>query len=693
MTAWFAAWRVTTIEVSLDNRSSACRSPMSDPTNHRELQRLCCELVEARRYDEAEACCRRYLAVRPDEAEAYFLLGNVCEAASDLAGAVAAVDQAVSRRPDEPSWHSYLGSLYARLGDTARAIECFRRCLALAPHDAAVRNNLGVALRRHGQHREAIACLEELVRDAPQFALGYRNLGEVLLELGRREEAIAIYQRLLQLVPDDPETHNALGVVLVADGKPGEAIAHFESALRSQPGYVDALLNLTSVLKSVGRLDEALARCQEAIRLAPQTAVVYVTLGTIYRARRDLPQALEAQRRALQLDPQNPEAHNNLATVLTDLGQFEEAISESQRALELRPDYIPAFAQLSDLARQKQYDFADSELRQMEAIAAAAKAPPDEVAQLHFILGGIAHRQGRHDDAFRAYRAANDQRQALLEAVGRQFDPQLHRRKVDKILATFDAAYFAGLEMHGSASDVPVFVVGMPRSGTSLVEQIIASHPDAAGAGELTEISTFAERILAAIPDEPSRGTNRPLFEQVTLEHAASQYLARITASRPGVRRVVDKMWANFTFLGLIATLFPQARIVHCRRHLLDIALSCYFQDFSYIDWAWRLEDIAHYLQQYLRIMDHWRAVLPMTMLELSYEEMVEDQEAQTRRLIEFCDLPWRDECLEFYATDRPVYTASRVQVRQPIYRSSLAKWQKYAAHLEAVQVAVEGTG
>ena len=394
-------------------------------------------------------------------------------------------------------------------------------------------------------------------------------------------------------------------------------------------------------------------------------------------------EAEAAARRVIALDPSFVEAYATLARALMERGQFDEATTWLETALRVHPGYADAVFLLT-LA---------SKAHSTPAFAAQAESMlerdqgADDKATLHFALGKIYDDLRDYGRAFENFRAANES-----PAEKSSFDPAYWASCVDQVIAAFSIEFFSQRKTFGSGSNRPVFIVGMPRSGTTLVEQILASHPDVAAGGEMETMPAIAKAL-------PSRlGTRKrypecltELSEAVSRELAA-QYLGALDRVNGSAARVTDKLPLNFLNLGLIALLFPQATIIHCRRDPLDTCLSCYFARFSHhLDFTFSLAGLGAYYRGYRRMMDHWREVLPVSILDVDYEELVANQEAVSRRLIAHCGLGWDDRCLEFQKTERQVATGSLWQVRQPIYQTAVKRWQNYAPFLGPLRAALDG--
>jgi hypothetical protein len=301
----------------------------------------------------------------------------------------------------------------------------------------------------------------------------------------------------------------------------------------------------------------------------------------------------------------------------------------------------------------------------------------------------LLDRAGAYDEAFQHFQEGNRRRREQFLQEGQGFDRAAHSELVDRLLRVFTADYFERVRGFGSDSEVPVFVTGMPRSGTSLVEQILSHHPEAAGLGELRDIPKMVTDLPARLQTAEKYPECLAYLDQAAVQGLGQAYLNRIQQLAGSARRVSDKMLENFLHLGLIATLFPRARIIHCRRDPLDTCVSCYLQFFHGLDFTWDLADLGSYYRDYQRLMAHWQTVLPMPILDINYEDLVADVEDQSRRLLTFCGLDWNDRCLRFYENPRAVRTVSKLQVRRPIYTSSVGRWRHYAAHLGPLQEAL----
>jgi Tfp pilus assembly protein PilF len=436
-------------------------------------------------------------------------------------------------------------------------------------------------------------------------------------------------------------------------------------------------------LQQAGKLDQATAIYQEVLRQDANNADAWHFLGVAALERRMPENGRELIERSLQLKPDNAIYHHNMAAALAELGDLENAETHYREAVRLKPDYAEAYYNLTGSIKVRAGDPA---IEKVAALLQNTGVSPQDRCFLHFAAGKIYDDIGAYDRAFAHYEAGN-----LAKDV--RFRPEEYWRQVAALIATFDAGFLETLFGQGSSSEVPVFIVGMPRSGTSLAEQVLASHPAVFGAGELPDLPAITEAL-------PKHGGGRsypacvPALGPEAIRGFANAYLGRLSKLAPEAQRVVDKQPLNFQHVGLIALMFPNARIIHCRRNVLDTCVSCYFQNFTNgQEYSFDLIHLGLFHRCYERLMAHWDKLLPGRIMDVHYEELVADHEGVTRAMLEFCGLDWNDACAAPHETDRPVKTASRWQVRQPVYKTSLARWRRYEKHLGPLLAALKGGG
>src|ERR1700730_166539 len=408
------------------------------------------------------------------------------------------------------------------------------------------------------------------------------------------------------------------------------------------------------------------------------TATEHHSRGTSLRLAGDMMGAVENYKQVLALVPDSATTWNELGTALRSLGRFDEAVDCFRHALVLKPDLADAYR---NLALGEQLSADNSELASIAALVDATDLPIEDRSTAAFALGKALDDAGRFDEAFTAYERANSMYRAARAAAGDWFDAVALSRQVDEIIAAFTPDFFAKVAGWGIRSEVPVFIVGMPRSGTSLVEQIAASHSRVSGAGELLHIVRMYGDFGTPID---GRGPGLR-WEETVISRAAGGHLQRLREIGSGAERVIDKMPDNVLCLGLVATLYPQARIILCRRDPRDIALSCFFQKFTpgMLGFSYDLADCGRRQVQIDRLIEHWRRVLPLPMLEVDDEKLVADLAGESQKLVSFLGLEWEPACLEFHRTQRTVATASSWQVRQPLFDRSVGRWRNYERHLQ----------
>jgi len=489
--------------------------------------------------------------------------------------------------------------------------------------------------------------------------------GNALLAEGAFEEAVRCYRELIDRDPRDAAARNGCGIALAQLTHYSEAEEQFRRAIGTRPGFPEAHYNLAGVLQSMGRYGESEMPLRHALKLKPAYVNARISLGMSLVLLGRLQEAEGCYEKALRAAPRNTQALVGMGQIEALKGRFTEAEAAYRRALEADPEAPYAWAALVGLRKMSAADGAW--LKRAEELAGRKLAPMDE-ATLRFAIGKFCDDTGDFARAFRSYQRANELHKLRAQA----YEPQARTRLVDDLIQNYTPELLGRARVGASDSARPVFVVGMPRSGTSLVEQIIASHPAAAGAGELE----FWTEVFQKHEEAFRQGSvTEPLRKKLALQY--SRVLSRCSAE---AQRVVDKAPINSDYLGLIHAVYPQARIIYLQRDPIDTCLSCYFQQFAPImNFTMDLSDLAHYYREHQRLMAHWRSVLPaQALLEVPYAELVADQEKWTRRILEFVQLPWDERCMDFHKSDRTVHTSSTWQVRQKIYRSSVERWRNY---------------
>jgi Flp pilus assembly protein TadD len=562
-----------------------------------------------------------------------------------------------------------LGNALLECGERSRAIGCYERALALRPNDAHILVNLSNGLRQAGRLDDALAVARHAVGRAPTLGSAHRECGLALAALGRHSPALESLTHAQRLNPKDAETYQGLGNVLRDLGELNEALALHRRAVELEPNRAGRHCSYGNALFEARKIDEALAQYRQALALRPDYAAAHLGLALVCRQRRQPQEAQAAAQAALLSDPVFAEALSFSGELAADDGQFATAQDRFRRALDLKPGLVSAIAGIATHRRMTADD--EDWLRQAKSLL-TRRLPVAEEISLRFAMGKYFDDVNDFDQAFGQYQRANE----MCKRRGPAYDPKAVTRRIDAIVDRFGNARPPVSRASGSDSELPILIIGMPRSGTSLAEQILASHPDVVGGGELV----FWSLAYDAYHDSQTRGDPA----ENLIPGFAADYLDRLKSLSEDAIRIVDKMPVNFLHAGLIHAALPRARIIHLRRHPIDTCLSIYFQNFFNLGpYANDLGTLAHYYGEYSRITQLWRARLPTSvLLEVPYEALVNDPEPWTRRMLDFVGLPWDPRCLEFHRTERSVITASRWQVRQKIHTSSTARWRHYESHV-----------
>jgi tetratricopeptide (TPR) repeat protein len=565
----------------------------------------------------------------------------------------------------------------------------------------------------YGQGRQferTIECCNQVLALEPDNSQGHFYLGGAYGSLGRYQEAVSAYRQAVVLSPGDPVIRCGFGVALSFAGQPEEAVAQFQEAIRVRPRYGEALCGLAHAFALLGRYNDAKLHYQRAIVVDPQLREPYVKLGDLLNTT-GMPEEAEAcYRQGLERHPKARELYHGLANSLRYQGRLAEALDTYRRARDVQADdpailsgeadiherlrdYDAAYQRVLSLIDRRaldangadvylricrRYECCDEAIALAEVLLVGGSLNAVMRRTLCHSLGRLLDRQGAYDDAFARVAEAN----RLLNV---SFDAEEHAQRVDNLIVAFSRDALANMPRASIISERPVFIVGMPRSGTTLVEQILASHPEVFGAGELNDVTALVRSLPVTLYPQCMEA-----IEQERVDGMAQKYLDHLARLAPDARRVTDKMPGNFFHLGLVAVLFPHARVIHCVRDPRDTSLSIFFQPFNVSHaYAADLAHIGAYYREYRRLMAHWKAVLDIPILDVRYADLVAEPERVSRAMVEFVGLPWNERCLQFHDTKRAVATASYDQVRRPVYTSSLGRWRHYEKHLGPLIVAL----
>lgn len=561
-----------------------------------------------------------------------------------------------------------------RAGNLAQAELLCRQVLARDQRDFDALHILGVICAQRHDYTEAERVLAAALSIDPKVPPCLHNYGNVLSRLKRYADAIPYYKQALALAPNVAPIYSDLGNAQKELGRTEEAVASYKKALALNPNFPAALGNLAQALMDLNRFDEAAGLLRRASALAPNNPQTMKVMGRLALERGDLETALAQYKRAIALKPDQADAYCGIGNALRDLGRQQEAIDAYGKAIELDPSKPGFYVSLADC---KKFAPGDSYLALMESMA-AKELPASDRMHLDFALGKAYADLADYRRSFERLLAANAAKRATIT-----YDEKSTFEFFGRIERIFSSELMAAKTGGGEPSRRPIFVLGMPRSGTTLVEQVLASHPAVHGAGELP---AFKAAVEAVAPQGSLYPDFVPALDHAALGRIGAEYLNRLAALAPERERVTDKMPSNFLYAGLIHLALPNAVIIHTVRNPLDTCISCFSKLFRPGEqpFTYDLGELGRCYARYQQLMAHWRRVLPAgRMLDVQYEDVVGDLEGQAYRILAHCGLPWDERCLAFHKTDRPVRTASAMQVRQPIYTSAVERWRVYEEFLE----------
>lgn len=667
----------------------------------------------------AEKVCQSVLRVLPKNADALHILGIVNQRRGDLAGGITLLQKAISFAPKSGQMLANLCEMLRLSGDFPSAVVFGRRAIMLAPGLAAAHSNLGIALYDSGDLDGAFAAQQSALKIAPNMPSAINNLASILRKRGDVLEAEVQLRRILEITPNHAEGAVNLANLLLDCERPDDAIKVLWKQIRKTPKNAELHRLIGRAFLQISDLNRSEYAFKEAIKLKPDLAEAMLGLTEVYQKKNYPALALEQARKAAELAPNMAYAFQQMGHCEADLGNVAQAFAHLSRALALDPDFTPALLSRGYLHMENgDMDMAKIDfdrvavlkpgsidalfsgvriakiksgnpcIAQLETLAANASGylKPKAIA-VHYSLAKCYEDTKRYDEAFRQYEIGGQLKRSMVT-----YDSDMHDRKVDSLIALYNTDLITKLRQSANSSAQPIFVLGMPRSGTTLTESIIANHPMVFGAGELHHMHRlFPIESEAAVVrlGELLSGPAEPIYQ------AIKSYIERLDGHAPSSPRITDKMPANFLMLGLIHALLPNARIVHVARDAVDTCLSCFTRLFERSQYhTYDQNELGRYYNAYSRIMAHWEQILPKeAFYTVRYESLVDDPETESRALLNYCGLEWHDACLSFHAAKRRVRTASVTQVRSPVYLTSVQKWRHYEKHLGPLLSVLEQGG
>lgn len=696
------------------------------PDDVEALEGLGALAYQSGRVEMAASMFARVTTIRPDTAVYHENLAETLRLLKRYDEADDHVKTALELNPSRPEGWNISGLIAFNQERYCTAESSFREAIRLKPGYADALVNLGSTLQALGKLADAAGMLRKALRFQPDHVAALTNLGQFLVNIGDPnflDEAETLCRRAVNLAPRLPQALNGLGNVLRRQNRLEEAMQWYQRALQAEPSWSKTRHNIGHLLRDSGQYEDAARAFEDALTIDADLARYHANFGHLAADRKDHVKAAEHFRLALVHDECLTEAHHGLGLALLEQGRLDEAEAcfrealvrinanpegtllaiarlQSERgefelanhtardALKLQPNLAGAFCQLALNLKDR---MPDADLHRLEELRNQKYLPNNIRGPVHFSLAGIYDAKGLHARAAELLHTANALQASARATRGDVYDPDEYSVLVDRIIDSFTPEFIARTRGLGDPDRRPTFVVGFPRSGTTLVEQILASHPEVHGAGELPDLQVLFQTLpeLVGQPAWDPFVSLNSLNEEIATAFA-HRYLHRLESLASSSSRVVDKMPENFHLLGLIASVLTGAKVIVCTRDIRDVAVSCWQAGFATIPWANQFEHIARRLVDHERLLEHWRRVGPVSWLEVRYEELVGDVAGHSRQLINFLGLDWDPACLEFHSTRRVVRTASMVQVRQPAHSRSVGRWKHYEESLHPLFQAID---
>ncbi len=622
----------------------------------------------------AERICRQALNAHPRDANLLCLLGASLIRQKKPEEAEHTLSRAVRIYTDFSRAHEGLAEALIMQGRLPEALASLERAEHLEPGRASIRMKKAKVLTGLGQDDEATREFEASFKLTPHRENLVRGLG--LQRMGNVREAEKIFRDVLLRDPKNVDALRLLAGVAMRAKQWGDAEALLERALEIAPDFHQGWSDLGLAQQEQDKVEEAIEAFERVVQLEPLRPNGYVSVGTIHAMVGNHEAALNSFEKALDIDPRNFGALSGKGHVLKTIGKQDEAIASYRECVKQNPDHGETWWSMANL---KTFRFDDADIENMLQRVARESLVEEQRTNFHFALGKAFEDKEDYDRAFEQFALGNANRRQR-----EVYDPVQTADLHDQFIKTFSKDFLAGHSRAGCPSNAPIFIVGLPRSGSTLIEQILASHPEVEGTHELPDLGRVARSIGAGRNDRLAYPRVVPELSNDELREAGEDYLKRTERHRELAKpRFTDKLPNNFVHVGFLELILPNAKIINARRHPLDSCLGSFKQLFARGQpFTYDQFELAEFYLEYQRLMDHWHQVLPGKVLDVQYEHVVDDLEKEVRRILDYCGLPWNDACLRFYETRRAVKTASSEQVRQPIYASSKHLWRHYEKHL-----------
>ncbi len=600
--------------------------------------------------------------------------GLALQQAGKLDEAARVYKKAISAQPNFYEAHNNLGNVQLELGRLKEATRAYRSALQWLPDHPLLLNNLGNALQLGGRNEQALEYLDKALAIQDEYADAHCNRGNALHALSRQEEAVKAYRSAIKIDPSLADAHNNLGNVLSELEQTDEAIISFKKACEINPAHRDAYHGLGNALRMRQHLDEAIAVYHRAVEIDPRNADSYCSLGQCFIEQQEYDLAIETFQKAIAIDSKYVSAYYGLGRSLGIMGEKEAAIEVIRKLMQHDPAEMKAIAVI---AANKKFVSYDDDIKAMEALYVDEAITDKTKSRVVFHLGRAYEDIGEYEKSIKMIAEGTEFKRSSFE-----YSTAESKLSFERIKSRFEEQFIESTRARGIADSSPIFILGMPRSGTTLTEQILSSHPDVFGAGELAYIGDLAFKLM---PDEADTKIITPVsLTDQQIKSMGETYIERLRSHSSTHRFITDKMPHNFIHIGLIKAILPQSKIIHLQRNSIDNCLSIFKTHFSKgHHYSYHQSELGEYYKLYQDLMNHWQSLLGEQIFNLKYEELTESPEATIRALLNFCELPWNDACLSFNENRRPVKTASMAQVRRPMYRDAVGRWKHYEAALQ----------
>jgi len=586
------------------------------------------------------------------------------------------VDEAINFHPDFAIAHDVLGDLSLTQGYAETAVKAYEQALRLDPTrpNLVTKIEKAQALLSDAPKRENRPRADKQGRRMP-FEDEIRQ-GEQFVKDGEPQKAEPIYRDILKRDPNHVEAARLLAGIAIKNDHFDDAVVFLRHAASVAPDYGRIWVDLTNVLRELGNLDEALACALEVLRLAPDTAESHVLYASVVGSAGRHEDAISAYQKALAIAPEKAGVMCSMAHHMKTIGNQDEAIATYRQSISTAADHAEAYWSLANL---KTFRFEGNEIAAMQSLLDDDDLPDESSVQIHNALGLDCEARNDYDDAFAHFEQSN-----LMRRKAEKYDPVENETGMEKSISVFSKDLFEKHATAGNPDSAPIFIVGLPRSGSTLIEQILASHSMVDGTHELSELTQAVKNIRKGAANQDRYPDNITNLSPDQLAAIGQDYIASTKKYRSDAPHFIDKNPNNFVLIGLLRLVLPNAKIINARRHPLDSCFGTYKQLFAAGQpFSYDLTELGEYYVQYQRLLDYWHQQLPGFVLDVHYEQVVADLKTQVRRILDFCGLPFEQSCLRFHETERAIKTASSEQVRRPIYSSSVNLWRNYETHLD----------